>query len=132
LTTILADGHLAQVEVDLQFHDADHGRLAKLAGDEGGVAGAAAAAGQNALGGQHAVHVIGLGLRANHDDLAAVFLGPTLGGVGVEGDHTDGRAGGDVEAAGDLGGLQRFAVELRVQEEVDLGRLHAPDGLFLW
>ena len=40
---------------------ADHAGLAELAGDHGGVAGGAAFAGQNTLGGDHAVHVVRLG-----------------------------------------------------------------------
>src|SRR5690606_5404826 len=87
----VTDAHLATLEVDVQGSDTHHGRLPELPGDQGGVAGAATRAGEDALGGQHPVYVVRLRLGAPHDDVAAV-LRPPLGGVGVERPHADGRA----------------------------------------
>ncbi len=127
---LIADAHFAPLQIDVQGGDADDGRLAELTRHQRGVRCAPALAGQDPVGGEHAVDVVRLGLRANHDDLALLFLGPTLGQVGVEGDLADRRTGRDVQPAGDsLGGLDSGRVELRVQVEVDLIRLDPGDGL---
>ena len=85
------------------------------------MAGAPSPAGEDPLGGEHAVHVVRLGLRADHDHLLALLLGPPLGQVGVEGGHAHRRPGGDVQAVGQPDGpLAGLGTELRVQEEVHL------------
>ena len=62
--------HLAVAEA--QDLGADDGGLAPAAGDDGGVADQPAAGGEDPLGGEHAVHVLGRGLVAHqHDGLAA-------------------------------------------------------------
>ncbi len=115
-----ADRHRACLQVDVQVGDAHHGRLAELAGDEGRMARPSSPAGQDPLRSQHAVDVVGLGLRTDHDDLPA-FLRPAFGQIGVEGDDADCRPRGDVEAGGDEGGvLDGCSVELWVEEEVHL------------
>lgn len=64
-------GQLPPFGVDLQLLRAAHARLAHAAGDDGGVRGLAAAGGEDALGGDHAVEVVGVGLAADEDDLLA-------------------------------------------------------------
>ena len=59
----------------------DHGRLAPAPGHHGGVAHQPAPGGQDALGGQHAVDVLGRGLGADQDHL----LAPAGGGRRVVG-----------------------------------------------
>ena len=66
-----------------QHLGADDGRLAPAPGHHGGVADQAAPGGEDALGGQHAVHVLGRGLVAHQDDLLAA-LGRGRGVVGAE------------------------------------------------
>ena len=95
-------------EVDLDRRDPDHRRLAELARHQRRVAGAPAARGEDAARGEHAVHVVGLGLGAHHDDGALLVATPALGGVGVEGEHARGRARRDVEA-----GRDQLAARLR-------------------
>ena len=107
---------------------ADDARLAELAGDHGRMAGGAAFTGQDALGRDHAVHVIRLGERADHDDRP--FLSHLLGQIGVEIRLTDGRAGGGVDAGRQQlaflrRGLLGRRVELRVQQRVDVVGGHA-------
>ena len=74
--------HDAALEVDLQAGRADDAGPAELARDHGGVAGGATLGGEDALGGDHAVNVVGLGERADHDDRP--FLRLLFGQVGVE------------------------------------------------
>ena len=50
---------------------ADHGRLAPAPGHHRGVADQPAPGGEDALGGEHPVHVLGRGLAAHQDDLLA-------------------------------------------------------------
>ena len=65
--------------VDMEALDtADAGRT-HAAGDNGGMARLAAMAGQDALGGDHALQVVGVGLPADQNDLVA--LGGTRDGV---------------------------------------------------
>ncbi len=129
----VADCHLSTSQIQLQLGDADDGRLAELARDQGGMAGAAAAAGQDTLSRQHAVHIIGLGLGPDHDDLAAVLLRPLLGGVGVKGNLTDGCARRHVQPGGDAFTFVdrlflSFPIKLRVQEEINLVRADTADS----
>ncbi len=125
----VTDGEAAGREVDVDLVGADHGRLAELAGDQRGVAGAAAARGEDALRREHAVHVVRLGVGPHEDDPAA-FLGPPLGQVGVEGDHAHSGPRRHVQRRGEGGGAgQGAGRELRVEEGVDLGRRDAAHGL---
>jgi len=137
LELVASDGHRPVLEIDLEIGDADDGGLAELAGDQRRVAGAAAAAGEDAVRGEHAVHVVRLRLRADHDHGAAA-LGPALGGVGIERDAADGGSGRDVQTGGQLDRrLARGGRELRVEEHVDLlgrdaaDRFAAPDQALL-
>ena len=78
---------------------ADHRRLAPAPGHHGGVADQAAPGGEDALGGQHPVHVLGRGLAADQHHLLAP-LGRGLGVVGGQVDPADGGAGRGAEAPG--------------------------------
>ncbi len=69
--------------VDVQLLGTTDAGLAHAAGDDGGVRGLAATAGEDALGGDHALEVVGVGLAAAEDDLLSA-AGPLDGGVGVE------------------------------------------------
>ena len=64
-------GELLLGRVDLELLGAADAGLAHAPGDHGRVAGLAAAAGQHALGRDHAVQVLGVGLAADEDDLLA-------------------------------------------------------------
>src|SRR5699024_5554453 len=66
---------------------------AHAAGHHGGVRGHAAADGEDALGGDHALDVLGRGLQTDQDHLLAPG-GPLLGVVGGEDDLAAGGAGG--------------------------------------
>ena len=105
---------------------ADAGRT-HTAGDNGGMARLAAVAGKDALGSDHALQVIGVGLPANQNDLVAL-VGARDGIVAREHDLAYGGAGAGVKAAGQglvlLGG-----VELRMQKLVELRRIDATHGL---
>ena len=90
--------------VHVEFLGAADAGLAHAAGDHGRVAGLAAAAGQDALGGDHAVQVVRVGLAPDQDHRLA--RGRPLYGAGrVEDDLTDGGAGRRADAGGDLGDL---------------------------
>ena len=132
----LADNDAPFAHVDLELGDAHHGGFAELPGHQGGVAGAASPAGENALGGQHAVHVVGLGFRPHHDDRASLVLGPVLRQIGFQGHHPHRRPGGDVEPAGQhlahlTGRLNRLQAELGVEEEIHLIRRYPQHGFLL-
>ena len=110
------------VRRDLMVAEAQHlgahdGRLAPAPGHDGGVADQAAPGGEDPLGGEHAVHVLGGGLVAHqHDGLAA--LGCRRGVVGGEVDAAHRGAGAGPEALGP-GGVAR-AGELGVQDRVEV------------
>ena len=130
------DRRLALFDVHFHGGHADHSGDAKLARHQGGMAGAATAAGENALGCQHAVHVVGRRLRAHHNHGLFRFLGPALSGVGVEDNLTNGRARRHVQADGNqlaATGRSLFGrrIELRVQIEVHVLRHDALDCLGL-
>ena len=135
---LVVDVHLedAVVDVDGQLFGAANGRRAELAGDHGGVAGGATAAGEDALGGDHAVDIVGLGFWADHDDGLACFA-PLGGGVGVKYGHTDRGARASIDGLGDQTAaflarvLLDFGGELRVQQLVHLFGRDTADGLFL-
>ncbi len=96
----VGQGELLAGHVDLELVGAADAGLAHAAGDDGRVAGLAAAAGQDAAGGDHAVQVVGVGLAPDQDDRLA------LGGPGhrrgrVEHGLADGRARRGADALGD-------------------------------
>ena len=95
------------------------------AGDHGGVAGHAAAGGQDARRGVHAVDVLRAGLLADQDH-ALADMGQVLGLVGGHHDLAGGRARACRQAAGDhVAGCLR--VEHRMQELVQRRWLDAGD-----
>jgi hypothetical protein len=116
------DGHPAALGVDLQFLRAADTGLAHAAGDHGRVGGLAAAGGEDALGRDHAVEVVGVGLPADQDDLLT-GAGPLHGRVRVEDRLADRRARRGGDAPADLLDL-RGVVEAR---EHELGQLGAVD-----
>ena len=79
------------IVIDLDVAAAGHAAFAHAARHNRRVGGHAAAGGQDALGGVHAVDVFGRGFDADQDDLAAE-LGLCLGLVGGEDDLAGGRA----------------------------------------
>src|SRR5690606_17352659 len=114
---LAVDGQLAGLGVDAQGASAGDAGSAHAAGDDGGVAGHAAGAGEDALGNVHAADVGRLGFAADEDDLFAV-VNAFFGFIGGERQLADGRAGGGREAGGDdvLGGL---GVEGGVEELIE-------------
>ena len=123
------DGGLLLGRVDLQRFHAAHARRTHAAGDDGCMAGLAAMGGEDALGGDHAGEVVGVGLPAHEHALTAGLGGGHGVGGGEDGLAHRGARGG-VQAAGHhvVGGV---LVELRVQQLVELVGGHAHDGLFL-
>src|SRR5690606_36562243 len=100
---VLADaaGHLG--EVDAEGADTGDAGLAGDAGDDGGVAGHAAAGGEDAGRRLHDLDVGGAGLGDDEDAVATA--GPDARRVlGGEDDHAAGGTGRDSEAGGDDGG----------------------------
>ena len=113
--------------IDVEALDtADAGRT-HAAGDNGGVARLAAVARQDALGGNHALQVVGVGLPADQDDLVALRRACD-GVIAREHDLAHGGTGAGVKTGRKslvlLGG-----VELRVQELVELSGVDAAHGL---
>ena len=88
-----------------------------------------AARGEDALGRDHAVQVVGRGLGAHEDDALALRV-VRFGVVGREVHATDGRARRRVQALREHRVL-RLGVELRVQHLVELIGLHAQHRLVL-
>ena len=103
--------------------------LPHAASHDGGVGGHAAAGGEDALGGDHALDVFGAGLGADEDDGFAAF-GPFGGFGGGEDDAADGGAGGGGEAAGD-DVVRDGVVEDAVKEFGDLFGVLAAEGFGL-
>jgi hypothetical protein len=86
------------------------------------VAGPASAGGEDAGGREHAVHVVGLGLRSDEHHVTAV-LGPLDGEVRIERDLADGGARRHVQTGGDpIGRGLGLDGELRMQEGLDVVR----------
>lgn len=129
LDDLPADRHPTALGVDLEVLGAADTGLAHAAGDDGGVRRLAAARGEDALGGDHAVEVVGVGLAADQDDLLARTR-PLDGGVRVEDGLADrgARRGGD--AAADLLDL-RVLVEAREHQLRELGARDALERLRL-
>ena len=116
---------LGGVDVEA-FNAADAGRT-HAAGDNGGMARLATVTGQDALGGDHALQVIGVGLPTNQNDLVTL-VGERDGVIAREHDLAHGGTGAGVKTAGQrlvlLGG-----VKLRVQKLVELRGIDAAHGL---
>ena len=85
----VTDGDGAGGFVDNEGLGTTHAGLAHAAGDDGSVRGLTAARGKDALGGDHAGQVVGVGLAAHEDGLDA-FAGGFNGLGVVEGDLADG------------------------------------------
>ena len=121
------DAHDLLGGVDMEaLNAADAGRT-HAAGNNGGMARLATVAGQNALGGDHALQVVGVGLPTNQNDLVAL-VGARDGVVAREHDLAHGGTGAGIKTAGEslvlLGG-----VELWVQELVELRGIDAAHSL---
>ena len=117
--------------VHLDLTAAGDAALAHAAGHNGGVRGHAAADGQDALSGLHALDVLGRGLQADQDDLLAP-LGPSLGVLSGKDDLTRGSAGGSAQSLTHDGGLlQGHSVKLGMQQGVQRAGLDHGNGLLL-
>ena len=121
------DTHDLLSSVDMEALNAADARRTHAASDNGGVARLATVAGQDALGGDHALQVVGVGLPTNQNNLVAL-VGARDGVVAREHDLAHGGTGAGIKTAGEslvlLGG-----VELRVQELVELRGIDAAHGL---
>ncbi len=125
-----ADGEGLVGVINLECAGAADADFAHLAGDEGGVAGDAAAGGEDAFGCEHAADVFRGGLDTHEQDVVA-FGGEGFGFFGVEDDFACGcaRAGG--QAGGDDGGrFAGFGVEDRGQQLAQGFGRDALDGFF--
>ena len=111
------DGQRLRRVVDADRAGAGDAGLAHAARDDGRVGGHAAARRQDALGGVHAVDVLGRGLDAHENDLAPGLL-RALGFVGREHDLARRRAGRGGQAGGEDVPL-RLRIDRRVQELVE-------------
>jgi len=85
------DGHALRIDVDVKRRRAAHRGLAHPPGDDRGVADETSARCQDALGGDHPVHVVRGGLGA-HEDHVFAPLRRALGVVGRERDLPNGGA----------------------------------------
>ena len=100
-------------------------------GHHGGVGGHAAPHGEDALGGLHALNVLGGGLQPDQHNLLAPG-GPLLGILGGEDDLAAGGAGGGAQGGGQHGGfLQGLAVELGMEQGVQGPGFDHDHGLLL-
>ncbi len=123
------DGNRALGHVDLQGLAAGHAGLADAPGHHGRVGGLAAAAGQDPLGREKAVNILGLGLLPDQQDLLPLpSLG--LGPVGIQHDLAGGGAGGGGDAGGQ--GLEfDVGIDLGMEELLQVFRFDAQQGLLL-
>ena len=105
--------------------------LAHAPGHHGGVGGHAAANGQDALGGLHALDVLGRGLQTHQDHLLAP-LSPGLGVLSGEDDLAGGSAGGGAQRLADgLALFQGHGVELGMEQGVQRAGLDHGNSLLL-
>ena len=103
---------------------------AHAAGDHGGVAGHAAARGEDAFRDFHAVNVVGLRFGANQNHGSGLRFRHSV--VGAEHDYADGGAGRGGKAGRDqVEGLARGGIEHRVQQLIELLRIDALHGFAL-
>ena len=120
---LAGDGEVLLLLVDEDVSAARHAAAAHTARDDGRVRRAAAAHGEDALGGVHALDVLGRGLQPHEDGFFAA-LGGRLGVGGGEANHARrGARRGGQPARSRLRGRKRLGVELRVQQRVELLRL---------
>ena len=122
--------HRLRRVVDPQRAGAGDAGLAHAARDHGGVRGHAAARRQDALGGVHAVNVLGRGLDAHQDDLA----GPALLSVSASSaENTISPEAAPGEAGRPVAITLRsaFGIDGRMQQLVERGRIDARHRLLL-
>ena len=120
-------GHRARLVVDADRARAGDAGLAHAARHHRGVAGHAAAGGEDALGRVHAVDVLGAGLDADEDHLLSRLL-RGLGFLGREDDLARGRARrGGQAARHDVAGGR--GIDRRVEELVEGERVDAQQRL---
>ena len=118
-----ADAHGAAAVIDADRAATGNAGLAHAARDHRGMRGHAAAGGQDAFGGVHAVNVFGAGLDPHQDHLMAIGL--QLGRfVGREHDFAGGRARRGRQAGGDDVALGR-GIDGRMQQLIERGRVDA-------
>ena len=104
---------------------------AHAAGHNGGVGGHAAPDGEDTLGGDHALDVLGAGLQTDQDHLLTP-LGPLLGVLSGKDDLAAGGTGGGGQGGGYGGGLlQGGGVELGVEQGVQVTGVDHGHGLLL-
>ena len=125
----LADDGAARRVVDDDLLATRDAGLAHAARHHGGVGRHAAARGENAFGGVHAVNVFGAGLDAHQDDAVVQRLQP-FGLIGIEHDFTRGSTRRGRKAGGDHVALGSW-IERRVQQLVERGGVDAQDCLLL-
>ena len=123
LSTVLPACMVCARVVDAERAGAGDAGLAHAARHHGGVRGHAAARGEDAFGGVHAVDVLGRGLDPHQDHLLAVGL-ELRRLVGGEHDLAGGRAGRGRQAGRDHLALG-VGIDGRVQQLVERGRIDA-------
>ncbi len=125
----IAHEGLAQLHVHGDPLGAGHAGLAHAPRHHGGMGGLATAAGENALGGEEAVDVLGLGLLAQQDHLLAL-VAQLLGAVGIE-DHV--AAGGARRGGQSLGqwAVLGTGIETRVEHLLQVLGIDAQQRLVL-
>ena len=125
----VADGRGLGFFIHAQRAAAGDAAGAHAAGNNGRVGGHAAAGGQDALRMRHALDILRRGLQTDQNDLLA-GLGSRGRLFGGEVHHAAGSARRSGQTHSDLLRLlQRDGVKLRVQQGVELLRLHLEDGL---
>ena len=122
------DAHDLLGGVDVEALDAADAGRAHTASDNGGMARLSSVAGQDALGGDHALQVVGVGLPTNQNDLVAL-VGARDGVITREHNLTHGGSGAGVQTAGQCL-VPLGSVKLRVQELVELRGIDTAHGLF--
>ena len=119
--------HRATGIVDANIAGSRNARLAHAAGDDRGMGSHAAAGGQDAFGGVHAVNVFGARFDTNQNDLPALRL-ELLGLIGIEHDRAAGRARRSGQAGADDVAIG-IGIQSRVEQLVERRRLDARNGL---
>ena len=122
----IADLHGLSVEIELQRVAAANAAAAHTTGNDGCVAGHAAAAGEHALRSDDAVDVIRRGLVAHEDDLVAI-VAALFCFVGIEDNVTAGCARRSRQPGGDDVDL-RLWIDAWVQQLIELVGIHTHDG----
>ena len=105
--------------------------LAHTAGHNGGVRGHTTADGEDALGGLHALDVLGRSLQTDQNHLLATGI-PSLGVLGGKDDLAAGGAGrGGQGLAHRLSSLQSLGVKLGMQQSIQVAGINHGHGLLL-